>query len=208
MKRPVAPESTRASTDLTSPVSVVSTLTFRFRDWGENSSGPFSAATTSCAGRCLSQRGQGFDFGGGFPKGCTTWTVSADSSIPVTLYTGRIENRLLVDNEGVLFTRCFFENPPRPWVRAPWKRRPRSGLVLPLRRPAEQAYPPGAPEGHPPSAYGHQQAPGSPFRNVPASRSGSRSGAWRASFEACRHPSGLDFWGSGCCARSAGVETG
>src|ERR1700679_1918994 len=38
--------------------------------------------------------------------------VSTDSSISGISSTGKIANRLLLDNEGVRFTRCWVENPP------------------------------------------------------------------------------------------------
>jgi hypothetical protein len=114
MKRPVAPESTKAFTDLTSPVSVVSIPTFNIRDCEGESAGSWRAAMMSFAGRRLSQRGLYF-FNGGISKVCTTWGFSSDSSIPVTLYTGKAENRLLLGDEGVHFTRRPFENPARQW---------------------------------------------------------------------------------------------
>ena len=105
MKFPVAPESTREFTDLTSAVSVVSMLTLSFRDLGS-----FSVeAMTSLAGRLRSQRGQNYRAGSGVG---TSLGVSTDSSISGILSTGKTENRLWVDDEGVLFTRRLWENPP------------------------------------------------------------------------------------------------
>ena len=104
MKFPVAPESTRELTDLTSAVSVVSMLTFSFKDLGS-----FSAeATTSFSRRARSQRGRNChassDFG-------TSLIGSTGSSISGMLSTGKMENWLCADDEGVLFTRRLWENP-------------------------------------------------------------------------------------------------
>src|SRR6202789_4620370 len=109
MNFPVAPESKRALVDLTSPVSVVSMLTLSFKDllvsWSSRE------AITSLDGRRLSHLGRNTRSGFGFSKFCTTWIFSTGSSISMISSTGSIENRLLVDNEGVRFTCCRGENP-------------------------------------------------------------------------------------------------
>jgi hypothetical protein len=105
MKLPVAPESTREFTYLTSAVSVVSMLTLSFRDLGLSS----IKAMTSLAGRLRSQRGQNCQTG---LEINTSLGSLSDLSISGILSTDKIANQLWVDDEGVLFTRCLWENPP------------------------------------------------------------------------------------------------
>ena len=87
MKFPVAPESTREFMDLTSTVSVVSMLTFSFRDLGSSS----VEAMTSLSGSLRSQRGQNCRISSGFG---TSLTCSTGSSISGVLSTDKTANKL------------------------------------------------------------------------------------------------------------------
>ena len=108
MKTPVAPESTNEFTDLTSAVSVVSTVTFNFKAFDSSS----REEMTSRDGSFRSQRGRKCRVGSGFS---TSFSVSTVSFISGNMSTGKIEKWLWADSEGVLFTRCLSENPP-VWI--------------------------------------------------------------------------------------------
>ena len=87
MKFPVAPESTREFTDLTSAVSVVSMLTFSFRDLGSSS----VEAMTSLDGSLRSQCGRNWRVSPGFG---TSLTCSTGLSISGVLSTDKTANQL------------------------------------------------------------------------------------------------------------------
>ena len=87
MKFPVAPESTREFMDLTSAVSVVSMLTFSFRDLSSSS----VEAMMSLSSSLRSQRGRNCRIGSGF---CTSVTCSTGSSISGVLSTDKTANQL------------------------------------------------------------------------------------------------------------------
>jgi hypothetical protein len=107
---PVAPESTKALRDLTSPVSVVSisTLSLREREGVESS----DEAMTNSAGSRLSHLARGDRVSALLTDSRTTWVLSTDSSISAISSTGNTENRLLLLGGGVLLTTlCFGESP-------------------------------------------------------------------------------------------------
>ena len=105
MKTPVAPESNNEFTDLTSAVSVVSTVTFNFKAFDSSS----REEMTSWDGSFHSQQGRKCRVVSGFS---TSFSFSTVSFISGNMSTGKIEKRLWVDGEGVLFTRHLSENPP------------------------------------------------------------------------------------------------
>ena len=109
MNSPVAPQSTRAVTDLFSAVSVVSISTFKLSE-----EGLFSVtAMTNFAGNDLSRLGRrrvGGGVGGGVgvgyrgDSGFSTSGVSVSESVAFSIESTL--KRLLVHNKGVLFTHC------------------------------------------------------------------------------------------------------
>ena len=109
MNSPVAPQSTRAVTDLFSAVSVVSISTFKLSE-----EGLFSVtAMTNLAGNDLSRLGHrrvrggiggGVGVGYGEDSGFSMSRISVSESVVFSIESTL--KRLLVHNEGVLFTRC------------------------------------------------------------------------------------------------------
>ena len=192
MKFPVAPESTRELTDLTSAVFMVSMLTFSFKDLGS-----FSAEATSFSGRARSQRGQNCHASSNFS---TSLVGSTGSSILGMLSTGKIENRLCADGKGVLFTHRPWEN-PLPQVL------PGSEQLAPVRlpRPVGPACFLAAPVTHLLRGSAHQNDRGIPCSCVRFFRIGNRTRRGVASFLPGQSPSGRDSQDSGpgvCLAES------
>ena len=118
---PVAPESSRARTDLTSPVSVVTSSTFRVRERRVPSVSS-KASMTKWDGSHLSQWGLGVLWISGVTgvifRVCTTLGISTGPSISDILSTDKTEKQFWLDSGGVLFTCCRGENPHGFWVRA------------------------------------------------------------------------------------------
>ena len=104
MKTPVAPESTNEFTDLTSAVSIVSTVTFNFKAFDSSS----REEMTSRDGSFRSQWGRKCQVGSGFSMSFSFSTVSFISG---NMSTGKIEKQLWADGEGILFTCHLSENP-------------------------------------------------------------------------------------------------
>ena len=100
MKTPVAPESTNEFTDLTSAISVVSTVTFNFKAFNSSS----REEMTSWDGSFRSQWGQKCQAGSGLG---TSFSFSMVSFISGIMSTGKIEKRLWAESEGILFTHLF-----------------------------------------------------------------------------------------------------
>jgi hypothetical protein len=115
MKRPVAPELSRAVVECTLSISVVCIDTLSSKEFN-----PGFKATMYCLGSCFSQFrhlqnwDQGGEDGGTALESFTGVSVEGIESDSYISSTDKAAKQLLVDNGGILITHCLGQNPLVP----------------------------------------------------------------------------------------------